>query len=815
MTAVTSPEALAAPIGVIVGLVAGREPALDRAVIARVTEGVAGGRAKRRRLAQALLDNPGVLADGRSPAPRAVADLLISLRRAGAVNISPPACAECGKHLRSYQRRGEDWYCSVCGPVREPCSACGCIRPVNSRDRDGKPRCAQCPPGDDDPVAVIAEVVTRADPSLTAGAVTAAVLSAVPRAGQRRPLAWTLQDRPGLLTGAGADAPVPAVLRLIGRLCDAGAQAIVRPACPGCGRVIHLHRPVGGQWLCRNCTARSRARPCSRCGAVREAATRDEHGRPLCPHCLITDPANQEDCSKCGRRRPVAVRAPGGPVCPGCRPVPVATCAICGREAPCETSMATGRPWCRRCQQRWAECSACGKTRPVHGGSLDQPLCLACTSPDSSSWHACPECGEEARIRPGRPCQRCALRRKLDGLLADGSGNIRPGLRAFRDSLASTGRPTTVLSWLDNNKDSAVLRELAAGERPLAHAALDELPDSKPLRHLRTILVATGALPPRNEQMARLETWIAQVIAGRPDPDQRQMLHRYAVWHVVRRLRGRLAGKHATNGQALAAQKYVKAAIALLDGLAARGLTLENARQGDLDAWMSEAQASHRTDAGNFVRWARRNKLTRLDFAATRWGGPSGVIDAEARWEQARRLLHDDSLKPEDRAAGLLVLLYAQRATVISRLTLDQVTGADGQVLIRLGREPVVLPEPLGVLVLQLAATRRGHAALGDDGTSAWLFPGGRPGQPISAFQLTERLRQIGIYSGQARSAALFQLATDLPASVLARMLGIHIGVAAQWQRLSAGDWMAYAADVSRRTRPHPVPSRHETRDQT
>ena len=31
---------------------------------------------------------------------------------------------------------------------------------------------------------------------------------------------------------------------------------------------------------------------------------------------------------------------------------------------------------------------------------------------------------------------------------------------------------------------------------------------------------------------------------------------------------------------------------------------------------------------------------------------------------------------------------------------------------------------------LQVAATRRGHAALGDDGTSAWLFPGGQPGRP-------------------------------------------------------------------------------------
>ena len=36
-------------------------------------------------------------------------------------------------------------------------------------------------------------------------------------------------------------------------------------ACPGCGRVIHLHRPIGGKWLCRNCTAKSRAQPCARC----------------------------------------------------------------------------------------------------------------------------------------------------------------------------------------------------------------------------------------------------------------------------------------------------------------------------------------------------------------------------------------------------------------------------------------------------------------------------------------------------------------------------------------------------------------------
>ncbi|MEU1011282.1 hypothetical protein [Streptomyces sp. NPDC005890] len=62
-----------------------------------------------------------------------------------------------------------------------------------------------------------------------------------------------------------------------------------------------------------------------------------------------------------------------------------------------------------------------------------------------------------------------------------------------------------------------------------------------------------------------------------------------------------------------------------------------------------------------------------------------------------------------------------------------------------------------------------------------------------------ERLRKLGIRLAEARSTALFQLATELPAAVLARTLGIDITVAVKWQRAAAGDWAAYAAEVSRR----------------
>ena len=792
---------LADPVGVVAGLLCAAEPGLDRQVAGDLVRSVAAGRAKRRRLAQALLDKPSLLVDGSSPAPRVAGDLLIALRQAGAVTISPPVCAGCGKPLRTVQRRGQDWYCGACGPRPEPCARCGLSRPVSVRDRAGRPHCQACQPegSEGDPTAIVAGIIAVIDPDIPAGTIAAATLAAAPGTGQRRRLAWALQDHPELLTGAGARAPVPSVLRLIGALADAGAQRIIRPACPHCGRVIALVKPRDGVRLCRNCVARSRAVTCSRCGVLREAATRDEHGRPLCPYCLVSDPANLETCAVCARRRVVSVRAPGGPLCPACRPAKTMTCSICARLAPAEISKITGEPWCHACQKRRARCAGCGNVRPVRGGTTASPLCGTCIAP-ASLRHACPGCGERTQHR-SRRCARCSLLQRLDELLRCDASTIHPRLQALHDNLAGNDRPDTVLDWLNKNTAAAILAELAAGQRPLTHAALDELPDSKTIRHLRSVLVATGALPPRDEHMIRLEHWITAIIAGRDDPGERQLLHRYATWHALRRLRRRAGDQHVTHGQAVTVQRHVRAAITLLDWLTARGLGLGTARQGDLDTWLTSDHATHHREAGNFVRWARRQKLTRLDFAATRWDGPTGIIDTEARWHHARRLLHHDTLKPEDRVAGLLILLYAQGPAAISRLTLDHVHAGEQHVQLRLGREPVILPEPLGALLLQLTASRRGHAALGDQGTSPWLFPGGQPGQPISAYRLAERLRQLGLRPGPARSTALFGLAAELPAALLARLLGIHISVAVAWQRASSGDWTAYAADYSRRQR--------------
>jgi hypothetical protein len=182
-------------------------------------------------------------------------------------------------------------------------------------------------------------------------------------------------------------------------------------------------------------------------------------------------------------------------------------------------------------------------------------------------------------------------------------------------------------------------------------------------------------------------------------------------------------------------------------------------------------------------------------------------MDEQGRWDAARRLLHDDAIGPRDRLAGLLVLLYAQPTARVSRLTTNHVTLDDTTVTIRFGTAPITLPGPVADLIRQVLDGKRGHATTGAANPSPWLFPGGQPGRPISATHLGQRLKDLGIQPGQARSTALFQLATELPAALLARMLGFHIDVAVAWQRASSGDWMAYAADVSRRSSGEPETS--------
>ncbi|MCY1141454.1 hypothetical protein OWR29_25945 [Actinoplanes sp. Pm04-4] len=196
MTTTDQDRSISDPVGLITGLVAAADPSLAPDRIQSAVTAVAGGRAKTRRLAAALAARPAVLLDGRSPAPRAVGELLTALRATGTTAISAPSCAGCGKPLQTFTRKGQDWYCNSCEHRRAACAGCGKTKRVKIIDRDGQPRCPQCCDVDQrDPISVIHRVVAELDPRIERETIVSAVNQCCRQGGYQQKLAWACQRR--------------------------------------------------------------------------------------------------------------------------------------------------------------------------------------------------------------------------------------------------------------------------------------------------------------------------------------------------------------------------------------------------------------------------------------------------------------------------------------------------------------------------------------------------------------------------------------------------------------------------------------------
>ncbi len=114
----------------------------------------------------------------------------------------------------------------------------------------------------------------------------------------------------------------------------------------------------------------------------------------------------------------------------------------------------------------------------------------------------------------------------------------------------------------------------------------------------------------------------------------------------------------------------------------------------------------------------------------------------------------------------------------------------------RVGATHIEVPEPLRGLFVRLANEGRRYTGVGSPPATPWLFPGLSPGRPLSASHLGERLRRLAIPTMAGRRAALMHLGANLPAAVLADLLGIAPSTAVRWVRAAGGDWDTYAAEL-------------------
>ena len=760
---------------------------------------------KRRTLADAILADPAILTSGAPTGPLIISQLINHLLAHGARNVRRPRCAHCDHTtpLTSINSDGNR-ICTPCAAKirrdRNRCVKCGRQDYSWFRDRDGELRCQTCrpEPETDDPVAEICTVVAKADPDLDPAKVRQVVVETTRLRHKQLRLYWELDERPELLTGQGVQGSAR-VIALIDGLRRIGSQRILPPACPRCGRIQPLV-PYQGQRVCHGCYRRANMETCSGCGKERPVAGRNPGREPLCGDCWAALPMNREICVRCGKHRAVSRRTvDGNPLCRSCYRSPIVTCSICGQERHCLLSKSS-TPRCARCSQTPRPCASCGAIKLIVARTTAGPLCEPCYDRDPASHRTCTECGAVERLHGNGLCMGCTRDRKVLDLLGDPNNATRPEVGKLRAALLADD-PLSVLNWLRRSPTiDGVLTELASGACTFSHEAIEERLPGKVGAHFRAILVAAQALPPRDEHLATVQHWVDTILTTVTNESDQRLIRTYVTWHHLAAIRRRNRGKPATANQISWIQTCVRGAVALLNWVCESRTTLDSCTQRQLDDYLTSGPHG-RYKARHFLLWARdrghaSKKITIPVVPTKRHTPPTGD---DERWATARRLLLDDTIAVDRRVAGLLVLLYAQPLTEIARLTIDHVVAADGDVWLQLGTTPVVLPSPLDSLVTRLASERRGHASVGRIDAAPWLFPGGRPGQPVTASHLGIRLQHHGVEARPGRAAALLDLASQMPAAVIHQLLGVSLGTATFWTSQTGSSWSGYAAHVGHR----------------
>ena len=376
----------------------------------------------------------------------------------------------------------------------------------------------------------------------------------------------------------------------------------------------------------------------------------------------------------------------------------------------------------------------------------------------------------------------------LTELRASGAPEAVAALEPLLGQLERHHRPLSAVAWLVRSPAVPTFHAMLRGELAISHEMLDEHDVGQATAYLRSWLVAHQVLARREERFARYERWAQHALQALADHPDRAHVAAYARWKLgadyARKLRTGRARQSTHKGY----YENLRVAISFTRWLHDNDLTLEQTRPARLDEWLT-GPPSRALPTRAFLHWANTaGIIPALHVPRPRPRTSNTPIDHATRLRQARLLLYDDDVEPSIRITGTLVLLYGQLITRVVRLrTADLQIDQDSSVRLRLGDDPIAVPEPLATLLRH----QREHV------TDSWLFPGAKLGTHIGPERIRRRLRQLGICPRTARPGALLALAVTVPAPILAELLGYHNDTTNHWRRKAGGDWARYASLAS------------------
>jgi hypothetical protein len=546
------------------------EPAISKEIGRAAIVRAAPTTRMRTAIAVHLLTHPGALVDGSSAAPAPLRRLIVELSAAGIVGVTDPRCLDCGSAKPLIARVKGGSVCDGCKKRRrtpQRCVRCGKLSPREGGDTDGGALCGACHRGS----------YIRPVHRCTVCGISRAYST-------RRRVCAGCAERPHAACatcGLAAAIPVPGMQARCAH-CEVSPPT----PCAACGELT-ICKDRTGRARCEGCYERP-VEACGRCGRVRAIVRRAVGSDPdLCAICW-TGPT--VTCEGCGQVRPCRGERRGRMLCSACCPVADQECARCHRHKRPMAQWPEG-PVCNRCYHRALaakdRCPSCGEIRRLlrYAGFPD-PICRHCAGANPD--HVCGRCGAEDDLYDRGLCGRCVLSDRLTALLGDPEQRIRRGLAALFDAFAATDSPKDMIRWLAKSPAAPVLGQIARGELACDHETLDRLPASPAVRHLEGLLVATGALPPRDPALARLEHWIEEfLLVNYREPALRTFAH----WIVLRRYRRRSHAAPLKTSALSHAKTELGSASAFIDWLAARHTPLGGCCQADVDAWLAGSRA--------------------------------------------------------------------------------------------------------------------------------------------------------------------------------------------------------------------------------
>lgn len=401
--------------------------------------------------------------------------------------------------------------------------------------------------------------------------------------------------------------------------------------------------------------------------------------------------------------------------------------------------------------------------------------------------HRCPTTGLDHA--PDRlSCRPCVLEKRTLAVITDCQGRINENLRPLRNQLIATLTVESVNNWARLSTSARLIRRLANRDIDVSHAALDQLPQGKDVRYVRSLLIDAGLLEPRDEILQIFHQWCTNYLSTTGTTD-RAVLEPFIRWHIGQKLQ-RTAQRGPLNPPTTRhARQKVRAAHQFLTYLRARGTSPQEVRQSILDDFVVDNPQTP-TFLTGFLKWGVTHRVLptlKLDLPRTVF--PSAGLSEAAYRATIQRLEADTSLPLRIRTAGLLIGLYGQALTRVIALTQDDFYRDHSDLYVHLGTTPLRLPPHLTALMTQQQeATTAPHTA----DYPRWLYPSTQSRHHLAPKTISADFGRHGIRATPLRNAALVNLAGHIPIGPLCDLTGIGPYAASRWANIAGATWSIY-----------------------